>query len=246
MAVDSDSSKMIDDEEEEKKKKNTKKGATKQQPKVRVGKMDYPAHPFTVRVSNLSPDAQDMDLVDLLKPKCGSIVHARIMRERGGSNRGASKGWALVQFEDCDSVDQALALHDTLGLHEKLLAIERSQVAAVGLVPPGMHRVKPKGEGKVSRRNEKRKEQFGSTDDDAGSGNRMKRAKTNDVGPASDLVRESNRDATKQSNDKTATTAKETKPKKESGTDSVFAFQPRGVSRNRKRKAKLDLTKSDL
>ena len=56
--------------------------------KVRVGTMEYPAHPYTVRVSNLSPDTQDMDLVDLFRPKCGAIVHAKIMREKTPLRQG--------------------------------------------------------------------------------------------------------------------------------------------------------------
>jgi RNA recognition motif. (a.k.a. RRM, RBD, or RNP domain) len=134
-------------------------------PKVRVGELEFPAHPFTVRVSNLTDDTVDMDLVDLLRPKCGAIVHARIVRERGGNRHdhqnyhmlGKSKGWGLVQFEEREAVEKALALTDTLGLHEKLLQIERSHMPGVSLIPPGMHRVKPKGEGRNSKRNEMRK-----------------------------------------------------------------------------------------
>lgn len=124
--------------------------------KVKVGNLEYPAHAFTVRVSNLSPDVQDMDLVDCFRAKCGAIVHAKIIRDK---HTGQSKGWGLVQFEECDSVEKALALDDVIGLHEKLVKVERSHMPAVTLVPPGMHRVNPKGEGKVSKRNQKRREQ---------------------------------------------------------------------------------------
>ena len=129
--------------------------------KVKVGKMEYPAHPLTVRVSNLAPETEDMDLVDTFRPRCGAVVHAKIIREHHHHHhgKGTSKGWGLVQFESQDSVDKALALHDTIGIHEKILLISRSHMPAASLVPPGMHRVKPKGEGKVSKRNHKIREQ---------------------------------------------------------------------------------------
>ena len=127
-------------------------------PTVRVGNMDYPVHLYTIRVSNLSPDTEDMDLVDTFRPVCGAIVHARIVREKhaDGNSKSLSKGYGLIQFEQLESVDKALVLDDTLGIHEKLVKVERSHIPAVSLVPPGMHRVRPKGEGKVSKRNQKR------------------------------------------------------------------------------------------
>ena len=127
-------------------------------PTVRVGNLDYPAHLYTIRVSNLSPETDDMDLVDTFRPVCGGIVHARIVREKqaDGNSKGVSKGYGLIQFEQTESVEKALSLDDVLGIHEKLVKVERSQIPAVSLVPPGMHRVRPKGEGKVSKRNQKR------------------------------------------------------------------------------------------
>ncbi|KAL3911913.1 MAG: hypothetical protein SGILL_007094 [Bacillariaceae sp.] len=128
--------------------------------KVKVGNMDYPAHPYTVRVSFLSPTTQDMDLVDIFRPKCGAVVHAKIMRDKNQSHhgKGKSKGWGLVQFEEKESVEKALALSDVIGIDEKSVKIERSHLPAVGLVPPGMHRVNPKGKGKSTKHNQKRKE----------------------------------------------------------------------------------------
>jgi len=130
---------------------------------VRIGNLEYPAHPFTVRVSNLSSNTSDMDLVDAFRSKCGAVVHARILREKsrqqGGDGHihvGKSKGWALVQFEERDSVEKALALNDVIGLHEKLLKIERSHMPAALLVPPGLHRIIERGHGKYSKRNEKK------------------------------------------------------------------------------------------
>lgn len=122
--------------------------------KVKIGKLEYPAHPLTIRVSNLAPETHDMDLVDTFRPKCGAIVHAKIIREKHASHgKGKSKGWGLIQFESRESVDKALELHDIIGLHEKTLQISRSHMPAASLVPPGMHRVRPKGEGKASKRN---------------------------------------------------------------------------------------------
>ena len=104
----------------------------KKGPKVMLNGLAYPAHPYTVRVLDLPATVQDMDLVDLLKP-CGALVHARVVRDHQTQN---SKGWGLVQFEDVASVAQALALSGQVGLHEKLVTIDRSHTAAVPLVPP--------------------------------------------------------------------------------------------------------------
>ncbi|KAL3920751.1 MAG: hypothetical protein SGILL_003095 [Bacillariaceae sp.] len=133
------------------------------QHKVKVGNIEYPAHPFTIKVSFLSPKTQDMDLVDVFRPKCGPVVHAKIMRDKHthhspSHEKGKSKGWGLVQFEDKESVEKALALADVIGIDEKSVKIERSHLPAVGLVPQGMHRVNPKGHGKSTKRNQKRKE----------------------------------------------------------------------------------------
>ena len=134
-----------------------------QQHKVQIGNLSYRAHPFTVRVSNLSSETEDMDLVDTFRPKCGAIVHAKIMREKPlphqRHSHGKSKGWGLVQFEERDAVERALELSDVVGIREQLIKVDRSHMPAVGLVPPGMHRVNPKGAGKSSKRNQRRKEQ---------------------------------------------------------------------------------------
>jgi RNA recognition motif-containing protein len=129
-------------------------------PKVHVGNLEYPAHPFTVRVSNLSLDTEDMDLVDAFRSKCGAIVHAKIIREKHlHQGKSISKGCGLVQFEERDAVEKALELDDVLGIKEKVINVERSHVPASSIVPPGMHRVNPMGEGKSSKRNQKRREQ---------------------------------------------------------------------------------------
>lgn len=124
--------------------------------KVKVGNLEYPAHPYTVRVSSLHPDAEDMDLVDVFKNICGPIVHARLIRNKDNHSKlkhPRHKGWGLVQFEDRDSVLKALELNDVISVREKLITIERSHMPAVSLIPPGMHRISPVGEGKVSKRN---------------------------------------------------------------------------------------------
>eukprot|EP00977_Amphora_coffeiformis_P003687 scaffold710_cov171-Amphora_coffeaeformis.AAC.56 len=145
-----------DSKEEDITKKEGAK-SKKERPKVTINGMEYPAHPFTVRVSNLAQGVEDMDLVDLLRAKCGAIVHARIVREKG-HGKTQSRGWGLVQFEEMDAVEKAIALSEQIGIHEKIVTIDRSNTPAVSLVPPGMHRVNPKGEGRSSKRNEKRKE----------------------------------------------------------------------------------------
>lgn len=123
--------------------------------KVRIGKLDYPAHPFTIHVSNLSFLTEDMDLVDFFRGKCGAIVHARIFRDKIEKK---SKGSGLIQFEDKSSVEKALTLSGEIGLNERLLKIERSHHPAVGLVQHDMSRLNAKGNGKYSKRNAKRKE----------------------------------------------------------------------------------------
>jgi RNA recognition motif-containing protein len=75
------------------------------------------------------------------------------------NGKGKSKGWGLVQFEEREAVEKALELNDVIGIHERVIKVERSHVAAAGLVPPGMHRVNPKGDGKSTKRNQKKKEQ---------------------------------------------------------------------------------------
>ena len=126
--------------------------------KVKVGGLEYPAHPFTVRVLDLTEDTEDMDLIDNFRPRCGAIVHARIMREKRSHGKGRSKGWALVQFEERESVEKALCLSDVLVIREKSVKVARSNIPAIGIIPAGFHRVNPKGEGKYSKRNQKMKE----------------------------------------------------------------------------------------
>eukprot|EP00804_Cyclotella_cryptica_P023471 CCRYP_012127-RA/>CCRYP_012127-RA protein AED:0.25 eAED:0.25 QI:0/0/0/1/1/1/3/0/1040 len=139
--------------------------------KVRIGKIDYPAHPFTIHISNLDKSTQDMDLVDAFRPLCGAIVHVRILREKiygkgGHHTHGESKGVGLVQFEERMAVEKALEKNGELKIGGKLVKIHRSHMPAVGIVPQGMHRVSPKGEGKVSKRNQQKKKSKGEGDGD--------------------------------------------------------------------------------
>jgi RNA recognition motif-containing protein len=181
----------------------------KEVPKAKVGNVEYPAHPFTVRVSNLSPEVEDMDLVDAFRPRCGAIVHAKIMREKSHHHQGKSKskGWGVIQFELQESVDKALALSDIIGIREKLVNVERSHMPAVTLVPPGMHRVKPNGEGRNSKLNQKKKQQKGEHADEA-----VHTATTGSEIPA-EVHRE---------------------PSSTIIPLGVLAFRPRGVQQNRK------------
>jgi len=130
--------------------------------KVRLGNMEYPAHPYTIHVSKLNKATQEMDLVDAFRPEFGAIVHAKIIREKlfgkgGHHTHGESKCSGLIQFEDRMSVEQALLKDGELKVGGKLIKIQRSHMPAVGLVPSGMHRVNPKGEGKMSKRNNVKK-----------------------------------------------------------------------------------------
>eukprot|EP00957_Ditylum_brightwellii_P020389 1537971-Ditylum_brightwellii.AAC.1 len=49
-------------EEKVVKRTNLKEPKIRPEHTIRVGKLDFPAHPFTIRVTNLSPDTEDMDL----------------------------------------------------------------------------------------------------------------------------------------------------------------------------------------
>jgi len=131
--------------------------------KVRIGKMEYPAHPYTIHVSKLSKDTEDMDLVDAFRSEFGAVVHAKIMREKITGNRGhhyhgESKCSGLVQFEERMSAEGALQKDGEFEVGGKVIKIQRSHLPAVGIVPAGMHRVKPKGEGRMSKRNKQKKE----------------------------------------------------------------------------------------
>ena len=204
------------------KKTNLKVEKQRPEHKVVVGKLEYPAHPFTINVSNLSTETEDMDLIDTFAPKCGAIVHARILREKHQGPRhvkAKSKGAGLIQFEERESVEKALALDEEIGLHEKLIKIRRSHIPAVSKVPPGMHRTNPKGEGKNSKRNQKRRE--ANTGDSAVSKNGPKAA---------------NVDAAKLGED----SAEKPKP---TSTVSSLSFVPRGLHGKQHHKVKLDLKK---
>lgn len=192
--------------------------------RVKVGNMEYPAHPFTIRASNLTPEVEDMDLVDAFRPTCGAIVHARIMREKCPHyGKGKSKGWGVVQFEEVKSVEAALALSDVIGIKERLVKVERSHIPAVAVVPPGMHRVNPKGEGKKSKLNEKKRERKDVArfiDESAGL---PENPKADNLVPFKDEI--------------------EPKPPDTTTTPvSILAFRPRGVqSGNKRRKTKIVL-----
>ena len=182
--------------------------------RVRVGKLNYPAHPYTVRVTNLANDVEDMDLIDVFRPKCGPIVHAKIIREKDHHHKGKSKGWGMIQFEERESVEKALALNGIIGIKEQLVKVDRSHMPATGLVPPGMHRVKPKGQGLSSKQNEKRKENRDQENRTLTSMDEltMVTAKENEAVTANSYLESSNLDG------------------------GILAFQPRGVARKANRK----------
>eukprot|EP00978_Attheya_sp_CCMP212_P031181 scaffold117077_cov65-Attheya_sp.AAC.2 len=206
--------------------------------KVKVGNLEYPAHPFTIQVSNLDAETLDMDLVDLLRPRCGAIVHARIIRKHHKPEDDGGKG--LVQFEERSSVDRALELHDTLGLHGKLVQIHRANIPAALLVPPGMHRVNPAGAGRHSKRNQKLKQEKEEKNPKAKD---QEQAKTSsDVSPSPT----NNGTTAAPATDKTEP---KSKPKSSSNSNAaILSFRPRGLS-NRgptpaHRRAKLGLKKN--
>jgi hypothetical protein len=99
-----------------------------------------------------------MDLVDAFLHEFGAVVHARILRDKltgkGGHHfKGESKCAGLIQFEERSSVEDAVRRDGEFEVQGRQVKIQRSHMPAVGVVPPGMHRVNPKGEGKVSKKN---------------------------------------------------------------------------------------------
>ena len=202
-----------------------------------------------MKISFLSPKTEDMDIVDVLRPKCGPIIHAKIMREKQlqYNKKGKSKGWALVQFEERESVENALALSDIIGIQMKSVRIERSHLPAIGLVPAGLHRVNPKGEGKSTKRNllHKRKEHQqrdpqspkGAVDATAKPQHQdssSTKGQSNKVGPEKNPTAVGGGGAGGAAKSSLSTT-------------SIFAFRPRGVtsSNSQKRKAKISLSSSE-
>jgi RNA recognition motif-containing protein len=203
--------------------------------KVKVGKLEYPSHPFTVKVSFLSPQTEDIDLVEALRPRCGQIVHAKIMRDKHTSR---SKGWALVQFEERESVETALGLSDVIGIKAKSVIIERSHLPAIGLVPTGMHKVNPKGEGRSTKRNQHLLSKKQTTNEPEGGSDRKHQSKNYPQPADGDGDSEA-----KGSDSKPAT------PKPSASTTSIFAFRPRGMTKgvgaSQKRKAKISFSSSE-
>ena len=184
---------------------------------VKIGKIDYPAHPYTVHISNLSSETIDGDVYDLFHAKCGAIVHARIFREKGRAHGklAKSKCAGLIQFEERESVEKAIALSGEIGLHEKLVIVERSHQPAVGKIPPGTHRVKPKGEGKHSKRNTKKKEKSEQVDEVSGN--------------MEDQIKESSSEKIEEKTSATVSAEKE-----KSVATNLLAFRPRNVGRKKK------------
>ncbi|KAL7544678.1 hypothetical protein ACHAWF_008050 [Thalassiosira exigua] len=205
--------------------------------KVRIGKMEYPAHPFTIHVSNLNKETQDMDLVDAFRPEFGAIVHAKILREKhfgkGGHHfHGQSKGCGLVQFQDRLSVEKSLQRDGDFEVGGKTLKIQRSHLPAVGLIPSGLHRVNPKGEGKASRRNKVRKESKTKEGENARGVDGSESMEVDDNGPQVEVG------DTKQKKNPVTTSSPG------SLSLSALSFKPRGIQgRRQKPKISLDANK---
>lgn len=199
-------------------------------------------HPYTVKITNIPVEAEDMDLVDAFKKRCGNIVHARIIREKG--RKGRSKGEGLVQFEEKESVEKALLLSETVGIHEKLICVVRSHLPAISLVPAGRHRVVDKGIGKKSKLNAKKaaeKERHidvlaVGTDVD-GDAKMVDQMIVEEVNGNDTLKKER-----EPSNQNRNGSPKEEQPKhisaapkeKKKSSNSLLAFRPRGVARKTK------------
>ena len=206
--------------EHECKRSKSNKVQTEKKLSLKVEK-EKGVHPYTVKITNLSKETQDFDLVELLRERCGNIVHARIIREKGKRHFGESKGEAFVQFEEKISVKHALELSDNIGIHERLIKIEQSFHPAVQIVPPGRHKVVEKGKGKNSKYNERRS----LIQEDVNSNKEA--TITNDK--AKDFPEDTNQTILDE-------TSKQSKPVK----NNMLLLKPRSIG-SRKRKSKLDI-----
>lgn len=118
-----------------------------------------------------------------------------------------------------------------------MIKVERSHVAAVGVVPPGMHRVNPRGQGKSTKRNSKRKDHKQDHEKEQSEAMDVDNAQSTKKGDESEV---SNADKKPSSGDP--------KDKDEGGTTNstkpnILAFRPRGVSSTAKKpKAKIALS----
>ena len=108
-------------------------------------------HPFTVKVTNLTLDTEDFDLIKLFRGKgCGNIVQARILRNKGSN---LSKGEGLVQFEERESANLAVSLSMKISVNNNLVTITKSTHPAVFIVPPGKHRTGDKEFARLNKNN---------------------------------------------------------------------------------------------
>merc|ERR1711865_866884 len=212
--------------------------AKEKRPKIKIGKLEYPAHPYTVKVSFLDTETNDMDLVQAFRPKCGPIVHAKITREKkkklskgktavvAANGPGKSKGWGLVQFEECESVETALQLSNVLGIRMKCVKIERSHMPAVSLVPPTFTPPPPRTINASSHGTAN-----GSQHRGRGGSNPREEPKSDNQDRPIKAVGEQDGSAERSRNVGVQSTKKElpSKSKKIQGSGSTLAFLPRGV-----------------
>lgn len=275
---------------------------------ILIGGLKYPVHPYTIRLSNLSLSTQDMDIVDFFQSTFPQhrIVYCRILREKHHQKqqhhqqqqhnsidtKGKSKGVALIQFEEKESVQHIFSENkknnnmsssssnnnvDHDGDHEMKdgdddiiisflldgneLKLEPSHIPAVSsIVPPGMHKVNPKGQGKRSKYNENRKKNKKNESHNFSKGYENEEAvsKTETMVEQKTKREEAeNKESTIIMNDiginpkttevtKTATSTKGPSSKKKKVTNFALAFQPRSVtSRNQQKKKKKKINLSD-
>ena len=127
---------------------------------VMVGDLKWPAHPTTVHVTSLHPDADEADVSEVFK-KCGELVKVRVLREKEFVNNKKvhtkSKERALVQFIDAESVEEALKYDDAISIKEQVIRVERSRLAAVEPVA-GKPNSKKKGKKKGGEGGEEEEE----------------------------------------------------------------------------------------
>jgi len=77
----------------------------------------------TLRVTNLSEDAEESDLRDLFS-RFGRVLRVRIGRDR---DTGVGKGYAFVSYEDKASAEKAMARTNGMGYDNLILNVQWSQ-----------------------------------------------------------------------------------------------------------------------
>jgi RNA recognition motif-containing protein len=92
--------------------------------------LKWPAHPYTVYVTDLEKSAAENDLAEVFC-RCGPMLAIKVVKDKR-TNEG--KGVAFVQFEEKNSVEKALAFDDAIAVCGKVIRVSRSRFPALAPV----------------------------------------------------------------------------------------------------------------